>query len=532
MKKILFLLFLIPSLAKAQGVAYHDIAWYNSGTAIRAVPSASISICIGTVVTIPCITYGSIYNDYLLTQPIAQPGFAADVNGNFQFFAGAGTYIVNVSGVGFNPYGYIITLGGSGGGGGGGSVTLQTNGINNSLQNLLNLGTSTANVCGTVITPFATGGTVLHEASGLTNPVCGGSGRTNPPANSVLISEGANPFNAIPPGSIGTCLTSNGPGVDPSYEPCSLSSIVTVANGGTGVANPTAHTIPVAEGTLPFTFISPGTAGWCLLSTGTGSDPNFGPCPSVAAAGSPGAVQYNLAGTLAGLNSPVTNGIYSVVFDVIANAAVNPAAQLPGVLPNPVTGTTYTYGAAFANADRYGYTSFSNAASIAVTLPQAGTTGFTTNWGNLSCNIGVGLVTITPTTSNISYSINGNSYASAASSMPLATGWCAWIFSDNTNYFAIIHGSIGNASTTVTSAAFGANSCSASATTVAMYGVNGSTTFTFSPTTDSSALTGWGANGGLTIDAWPSSNTLNYKVCNQTTSSITSSTITFNVSAR
>ena len=104
-----------------------------------------------------------------------------------------------------------------------------------------------------------------------------------------------------------------------------------------------------------------------------------------------------------------------------------------GVAPNPQTGTSYTYLA----TDREGYTSFSNSGSIAVTLPQAGSTGFASNWVNISCDIGTGTATITPTTSTISYS-TGSAYTSGASSLALTTGQCAWIYSDNTNYFAVV----------------------------------------------------------------------------------------------
>jgi hypothetical protein len=535
MKKLLLLATILscPLLLRAQGVPYHDFAWYNAQTAIRAIPSAQVSVCIGSVVVIPCTSYASIFSDIGLTQAITQPGFAADLNGNFAFFAAPGTYVVNIAGVGFTSYGYVISLGGTGGGGGG-SVTLQTNGVNNALQSVLNQVTSTINSCGVIITPNnLLGGNVSHEASGLLNAGCGGSGRSAPTANSVLLGEGTNPFNVVTPGALGTCLVSNGPGVDPSFQTCSLSSVVPTNFGGTGVASPTAHTVPVAEGAANFTFISPGTAGWCLLSNGTGADPGFGVCPSVAAGGPSFATQYNNAGALAGLASPTANGVYQILYNIVAGAAAAPTTALPGVIPNPQTGTSYTYGAAFVNADRFGLTTFSNASAIAVTLPQAGTVGFTSNWGNLSCNLGAGLVTITPTTSTISY-YTGNTYTLGASSMPLSTGWCAWIFSDNSNYFAVVHGFIADVQTTVAnSTVVPANSCSTSATTVVMYGVTGNSAFAFTPTADTSGITGWGGSGGLTIDAWPTTNTLNYKVCNQTSSSITTSAaVTFNVSAR
>ena len=52
----------------------------------------------------------------------------------------------------------------------------------------------------------------------------------------------------------------------------SPSTIVTPTYGGTGVANPTAHTLPVAEGSSNFNFLGPLTNGQLLIGS-TGADP-------------------------------------------------------------------------------------------------------------------------------------------------------------------------------------------------------------------------------------------------------------------
>lgn len=52
----------------------------------------------------------------------------------------------------------------------------------------------------------------------------------------------------------------------------SLVGVVQPANGGTGVASPTAHTLPVAEGSSPFNFLGPLTNGQLLIGS-TGADP-------------------------------------------------------------------------------------------------------------------------------------------------------------------------------------------------------------------------------------------------------------------
>lgn len=114
------------------------------------------------------------------------------------------------------------------------------------------------------------------------------------------------------------------------------------------------------------------------------------------------------------------------------SGASNCVWNLSGVPTNAQTGTTYTV----LSTDRANYVSFSNASAIAVTLPQSGSTGFASNFVFVTCDIGAGTTTITPTTSTISFS-TGAAYTSGSATMTLTTGQCAWIYSDNTNYFAI-----------------------------------------------------------------------------------------------
>jgi hypothetical protein len=90
-----------------------------------------------------------------------------------------------------------------------------------------------------------------------------------------------------------------------------------------------------------------------------------------------------------------------------------------GITINAQTGTTYTV----LSTDQAKLVTHSNAASIAVTLPQA-TGSFTTPFYYYTTNLGVGAVTITPTTSTI----NG------AATLVLNTGESAIIVSDGTNY--------------------------------------------------------------------------------------------------
>jgi len=103
-------------------------------------------------------------------------------------------------------------------------------------------------------------------------------------------------------------------------------------------------------------------------------------------------------------------------------------------VPNLRAGTTYT----IANADCGTLNNFSNAASIAVTLPQAGSGGnFANGWYNDVCSIGAGTATITPTTSTIG----------GVATLVLTTGKCARIVSDGTNYQVVTYGGGGGGGT-------------------------------------------------------------------------------------
>lgn len=89
---------------------------------------------------------------------------------------------------------------------------------------------------------------------------------------------------------------------------------------------------------------------------------------------------------------------------------------------NAQTGTTYTV----LNTDRGKLVTFSNAAAIAVTLPQAGA-NFPNGWAAFFENLGPSIVTITPTTSTID----------GQASLQLSAGQGVLIVSDGTNYFSV-----------------------------------------------------------------------------------------------
>lgn len=104
----LTLAFLTPTIW-GQGTPFHDIATYNSGVAIRAIPNASVSVCTGTVVSTSCVPTVLIYSDVGLTQKLPNPT-QADVNGNFSFYTTPGAYIIVISGAGVQPYAYPVSI--------------------------------------------------------------------------------------------------------------------------------------------------------------------------------------------------------------------------------------------------------------------------------------------------------------------------------------------------------------------------------------------------------------------------------------
>jgi hypothetical protein len=70
---------------------------------------------------------------------------------------------------------------------------------------------------------------------------------------------------------------------------------------------------------------------------------------------------------------------------------------------------------------------------------------------------------------------------------------------------------------------------------VTMTGLTTSMAIVITPSSDTSSMTGWSpaSAGQLYFTAWPSaSNTLSYKRCNPTSSSITPGAVTWNVGAR
>lgn len=327
------------------------------------------------------------------------------------------------------------------------TVPFQTNGSGNTSQAGINLLTSTTNSVGLTVTPVnsatnaekfeITGGSYTGNAATATKwatarNLAGNStdGSANVPFVNKFIVQGttdAGLTGAQFLGALGTGIIKN----------TTTTGVLSIAIGSD---LPTG--IPIAN--VGSAGLS-GTSPIAINSAGAIS------CPTCFAnvLTTLGDLLYGGAsGTPTRLAGPTAPGVYTLVEVPASGASTAETLSLAGVVPNPQTGTTYTYLSTDSTQDRAGYTTFSNPSSIAVTLPAAGSTGFGSNWVNKSCNIGVGTVTITPTTSTVSYT-TGSSYTSAATSVALTTGQCLWIYSNNSNYFANKDtGGVGNTTST------------------------------------------------------------------------------------
>ena len=117
MKKLLALLFLLPSLCFAQGASHQNIAEVINvaNNQLFAIPGAVITVCPGGSTGNPCTPSSvPLFSNSTLTASMTNP-FNADSSGNYLFWALPNIYTVCVSGIGVNGYCYQvnIALGGS-----------------------------------------------------------------------------------------------------------------------------------------------------------------------------------------------------------------------------------------------------------------------------------------------------------------------------------------------------------------------------------------------------------------------------------
>lgn len=199
------------------------------------------------------------------------------------------------------------------------------------------------------------------------------------------------------------------------------------------------------------------------------------------------------------------------------------AADLPAltVTTRVETGTN----PALPSSDQAKVVYLNNAANQVPTIAQA-TGSFGAGWFATYCNIGAGTQTITPTTSTIGGAATLLLPAGSASRPQ-----CSNIISDGTNYLLVPQsGTVFSGTLALATGAISSATCT-SAQTVTAPGVLTTDTVLASFNGDPTAVTGYIplTAGMLTIIAYPTANTFNVKVCNNTSSSITPGAITLNV---
>lgn len=228
------------------------------------------------------------------------------------------------------------------------------------------------------------------------------------------------------------------------------SSTLAVANSKTFTVNNTLTLAGTDSTTMTFPSTSATVARTDAANTFTGHQTIEG----VTATGATGTGPM-VFGTAPTLDTPAINNFFSATHNhsnaatgggvpltsigagTIAGVGVFPGADLFIGGVNAQSGTSYTV----VTTDENKLTTFNNAASVAVTLPVATTTGFTSGAYFDTFNRGAGVVTITPTTSTI----NGGS------TLVLNQGQGARIVSDGTNYSAWLSASPSGSGTVTTS---------------------------------------------------------------------------------
>jgi hypothetical protein len=196
-----------------------------------------------------------------------------------------------------------------------------------------------------------------------------------------------------------------------------------------------------------------GSSAWNTLTSGTNTTGAFlvGSGATLGPTGT-GTITATSLNALTGLPPVVTqsllcNGSGSSAAPVACTLGASLLATASGIgfyqALNPQTGTTYTV----LGTDSGKLLTFSNGSAVAVTLPQAGTTGFGSGFAIDIQNKGAGTVTVTPTTSTV----NGSA------TLTIAQNRGCTLTSDGTNYqtsacTAQVSGG-GNVSTTGTPAA-------------------------------------------------------------------------------
>jgi len=216
------------------------------------------------------------------------------------------------------------------------------------------------------------------------------------------------------------CFTpaNNNTSTVPTLNVSGLGAATITNPGGSALITPQLLTTAVAV--LRYNSVS---TDWELQGGGSsGGGGTTNPGSQFSLAQYPNVGSSNVIGPISSPSSP--NGqTYFVCSTPAAGAATAPAFCLPGVPGRTVSGTTDT----IAFTDRTTVVNYTSNSAVSVTLPQAGSTNFGSNFPFVARYTGTNILTITPTTSTI----NG------VATLQMGTDSFCFIYSlDNANYLS------------------------------------------------------------------------------------------------
>jgi hypothetical protein len=400
----------------------------------------------------------------------------------------------------------------------GGGVTLATVNANvGSFGSATNCTTFTTNAKGLITAASQTACTpAIASITGLGTGVATALAVNVGTAGSVVVNGGAlgTPSSGTLTNATGlpiAGITGLGTGV--------ASGLAAAVNGSTGfiaALTPTNNNCVVGNGSAWTSTTCPGGGG------GTGANPT-------ATAGD---VAVNGVATtfLRSDGAPAIQKGSSSLFGIVkvdntsitASSGVISTVPISAV-PSVQSGTNY----AILDGDRAKVIYLSNASAQTPTLPSAATLTSSNGWFVTVCNIAAGIQTLTPTTSTI-----GGAATLAIPGGSAARPVCWNVVSDSTNYNLVPAGNnntIASGTSAMGTSAIGSAACATVVTTSAT-GTATTDVVLASFNGDPTAVTGYVplTAGMLTIVAYPTANNVNFKVCNNTSASITPGAITLN----
>lgn len=249
---------------------------------------------------------------------------------------------------------------------------------------------------------------------------------------------------------------------------------------------------PVSGQTM--VFGTPSAVNGVSQSVGTWATPNVGTVTSVATTGPITGGTITGTGTIACATCGVTGS-------PLSQFAATTSAQLLGVI-----------------SDEIGTGSLVFATSPTLVTPIIGVATATS----------INKVAITAPATSATLTIANGKTLTASNSLTLAgTDSTTMTFPSAS---ATITQTIASGQTAVPVTALAANTCDASATTATATGAATTDAFSINYASDPTGITGYGGGtaGGITIRAWTTANTFNFKRCNETTASITPGALNIN----